>query len=335
MGGHPVKPVFGAPLYYGVSVLWRGASALVRLGVRFGFLKPVKLGPRVISVGNLQAGGTGKTPLVAAVADGFVARGQTVCILSRGYGGKWERTGGVIAPGGGPAHARDSGDEPALLHDLVPQAWLGVGADRAASYGRVVQAAGRAPDVVILDDGFQHWRLERDLDVVAVTSLSPWATLFREGRGALARAGLVVWTKGESWSGGRDGRLVRARFKPELLEHEKGGARVPGRPAYLPALWLVTGVADDGGVRTALEREGLRVSRHVSFRDHARYDEKMVRDLVEDAAKAGCRVAVTGKDWVKWREVLRSEDFSRVAVFEPRVEIVEGREAWEKTLWGG
>jgi len=107
-----------------LSALWSTVNAGMRLAARRGWVGSRKLPARVLSVGNLQVGGAGKTPLVALIAQEAIARGQRVCILSRGYGGIWEANGGVIAPGKEPAHPALCGDEPALLHELAPEAWI-------------------------------------------------------------------------------------------------------------------------------------------------------------------------------------------------------------------
>jgi tetraacyldisaccharide 4'-kinase len=131
-----------APLNFLASLLWSIGSWFAR-----GTAKRVVLSARVISVGNIQVGGAGKTPLVAHLARQGIKRGLKVCILCRGYGGAWEADGGVLPPQDSRAARPDGqncGDEAALLHDLVPQAWIGVGADRAASFNEVKKGAGGA-----------------------------------------------------------------------------------------------------------------------------------------------------------------------------------------------
>ncbi|MCC7440347.1 MAG: tetraacyldisaccharide 4'-kinase [Bdellovibrionales bacterium] len=330
--------IWGAPWYWLFSQVWSAASGLARVLASWGWLPRRRLAARVISFGNLQAGGAGKTPLVAAAARELAARGADVCILSRGYGGAWERGGGVIGPGDGPARAQLTGDEPALLHDLAPGAWIGVGADRGKAFERVLrQRGGRPPGVVLLDDGFQHWRLHRDLDVLALTSLRPWQTLFRDWPCRARWARLAIWTKGAEpppdWGRLDASRKARVEFFPTLLDPL--GAKTTEPVSQTPALWLVTGVADAHSVRTALEDVGVRIRKHVRFRDHARYDGKMVLDLLDESADAGCVLGLTGKDWVKWREHVARDRWDQIRIFEPGIRWIEGRNAWETALWGG
>ncbi|MCA8925488.1 MAG: tetraacyldisaccharide 4'-kinase, partial [Planctomycetes bacterium] len=140
----------------------------------------------VISVGNLTAGGTGKTPLVIALAQALLARGLRVAVLARGYGA-----------------ARDGelNDELREIAERVPQALLVPGRDRVRSAER---AALRGADVILLDDGFQHRRLRRDLDLVLVDCTDPWGPagvlprgLLREPRGGIRRADWVILTRAE------------------------------------------------------------------------------------------------------------------------------------------
>lgn len=307
------------------SILWSSGSWLVRLAAERGmWAKPARLPTRVISVGNLQAGGGGKTPLVAQIAREAAGRGKTVCILTRGYGGEWERGGGVLRPlqqGGAPGNALLCGDEAALLQGLAPAAWIGVGADRAAQFLRICNESGGSPELTILDDGFQHWKIVKNLEVVAVTSRRPGEVVFRDWPRALSRADLVVWTKGEREPVELLAGRPRVRTRSALENAPVAGQRV----------WLVTGVADPGSVVETVQAAGYRVERHFRFPDHAAYSEPLISQLLTGAAASGLRVALTGKDYVKWKGFgVRTDE---VIVLEPRLEFVEGRELWERALW--
>jgi tetraacyldisaccharide 4'-kinase len=308
-----------AGLVWLASAVWSTLSEAARIGVAAGLLKQVRLGTRVVSVGNIQVGGAGKTPLVARIAREAAERGLKTCILCRGYGGDWESRGGVIAPGDAGVEAAAAGDEAALLHDLAPRSWIGVGADRVRQLDRVRERAGEL-DLVILDDGFQHWRIHRDVDVVAVTDADRRRTLFRDWGGALHRAHLIVWTKGESWPRGLLKPSVRVRF------------RLPEAEVARKRIWLVAGLAEGWRARQSIEGAGYQVERFIEFPDHARYGGGIVQGIVEGASRAGMTLAITGKDWVKWRDLGVAE--SRVRVLEPELVFEEGRDTWERVLWG-
>lgn len=299
------------------STLWSSASALARALSNVGVLKSTRLeAGKTIGVGNLQAGGAGKTPLVAEIARQAHDRGLSVCILSRGYRSEWENHGGVIPPGEARVDTGLCGDEAALLHELVPQAFISVGADRAAQYRKAVESHGRPFDVVILDDAFQHWKIEQDVRVVALTSSTRGERIFRDFQSALARADLVVWTKGDRAPESIGRPWAKVRF-----EIPKGSER----------LWLVTGLGDGLSVRDSLAKEGYSIDKHLQFPDHARYEEGVAKAILKSAREAGCRVALTGKDWVKWRELGILE--SQVLRLEPRVVFMEGRDVWDRALW--
>ena len=100
----------------------------------------------------------------------FCSRGLTTLVLTRGYRGEWEKEGGLVRPRSALVDPRLAGDEPVLIQERVFDAWIGVGSDRLASYATARAAMGRDPEVVVLDDGFQQFRIARDLDVIAVIS---------------------------------------------------------------------------------------------------------------------------------------------------------------------
>jgi len=185
---------------YGLFVRTRAGA------YRRGWLRSKRLPARVISVGNLTVGGTGKTPMVMRLAAWLRQRGLHVAVLTRGYGRR-ERIPLVINGQGEVAKYTPElmGDEPILLARRLPDVTIGIGADRCAVAQQIIQMeAPHPPDVFLLDDGFQHFRLARDLDLVlldaatpsAVSTLLPAGPL-REPLSALARADLVVLTRTE------------------------------------------------------------------------------------------------------------------------------------------
>lgn len=299
------------------STLWSSLNALAAAFSSAGLPSRRRLPCRVISVGNLQAGGSGKTPLVIRIAREAVARGLKPAILSRGYGGRWEKSGGVILSGEPTPPVADCGDEVALMHEQVPEASIGVGSDRVRGFESLVGRAGSTPDLVILDDGFQNRSLHKDVEVLAVTSSRRRDRIFREFPGAIRRADLVVWTKGGSRpdSHGRPSCRVLYRVRP---------------PAEPKDCLLVTGVGDPYDVRALLTSCGYAVREHLSLPDHAGLDAASAGKVAASARERGLALLMTGKDWVKWREQLKVE----ALVVEPELEFAEGREEWERILWG-
>lgn len=301
------------------STLWSTASRWARKRVRSGRVKLEKLDARVVSVGNLQVGGGGKTPLVALIAREAHERGMNACILSRGYGSASERAFGAILPGGPPPNPEQMGDEAVLLHDLAPHAAIGVGSQRVAAYRHALEKAGAPFDLVILDDGFQNLQIEKDLDIVALTSARRDEVLYRDWPEEVAHADLVVWTKGEVRPDSMGKPLVRVVYE------------LPPYQAAERKLWLVTGLADGQSVFALGKKLGYPLERHFVFPDHARYTPWVVEQILSDASKAGAKVALTGKDWVKWRSCGVSE--AQVLVLEPELKFEEGRDLWLAALW--
>jgi len=184
-----------------VSALYRSIVHVRNSLYNCGTLHALSLGTPVISIGNISAGGTGKTPLVEFTARLLLNRGISPLVISRGY--KRKSTGILTVHDGKrfqAASSEISGDEPWLIASLLGNVPVIVGEDR---YKAGIYAEKRfSPDVIILDDGFQHRRLDRDLDIVVVDATNPWGNGFmlpggplREPVSALGRAGLVVLSR--------------------------------------------------------------------------------------------------------------------------------------------
>jgi tetraacyldisaccharide 4'-kinase len=189
-----------APLSAIYSVATRARRALYTRGV----LRAQQINAPVISIGNITTGGTGKTPLVAWVARMVAQEGRRVCILTRGYG-RADANRRVLVSDGERilADAREGGDEPFLLAEMLQGVAAVVSdADRVAAARYALE--NLESEVFILDDGFQHLRLARDLDLVTVDATNPWGggNLLPRGRlreplNGLARADCIIVTRSE------------------------------------------------------------------------------------------------------------------------------------------
>jgi tetraacyldisaccharide 4'-kinase len=265
----------------------------------------------VISVGNLAMGGRGKTPTAACVARLLVAAGERPAILSRGYHRRRPEDGVVIVSDG--RHLRAdidrSGDEPLMLARGVPGASVLVCDVRALA--AAVAETTLDVTVHVLDDGFQHRSLQRDIDLVLVTPADladrrlPFGRL-RSSASALRRADAVI----VDGAGAADIAPQLERFidkastpvftlrrrleGPQWLE--AGGVSRP-LPAPSEPVVAVAGIADPARFQRALETEGWQVAALLGFPDHHRYTP---RDLARIATTAGDRVVVTtDKDAVR------------------------------------
>jgi tetraacyldisaccharide 4'-kinase len=298
-----------------LSPLLLPASALYALGVALdralSSARRRKLPVPTISVGNLTVGGTGKTPVLLRLVADLQKMGRRPFVLTRGYAGVGAPAShaGVVRS---PVEAAAFSDEVRLMADLLPQVPIGVGADRVASSDRVL--AGGHEDVAVLDDGFQHWRLARDLDIVCIDATDPWGGGFvlpmgrlRETRSNLARAGLVLVTRCERVSPAVVQRIVERvrRASPDAMvlcaRFSLSFSSTDGAPAASPARALaVSGIGNPGAFEHSLKSRGVDA---VPFRfsDHHAYVSEDWDDIRARARAAGVAVVTTSKDWVKLR----------------------------------
>jgi len=291
-----------------------GAFARVRRAMySAGILTPGRLPRPVVSVGNLLMGGAGKTPHVIHLARWFSGGGRRVAVLSRGYG---RRSRGIVwvSDGGGKvATARDGGDEPVLIARSLPGVPVVVGESRAEA-GRACLA--RCPvDVFLLDDGFQHLSLHRDVDLLLVDcgrGLSnrrtvPLGPLREPPCHARFADGLVVTKCPDVAAGERAagavpipaGRPIAfSRLVPRGLFGRDGRPENPSPPGR--EILAFSGLARNETFRETLREAGCRVARFLPFPDHHEYSRA---DLERIARNAGGLPAVTTeKDLVRLPE---------------------------------
>lgn len=285
-----------AALAYGVGVAWRnrrydrGAVAVERVPAR------------VIGVGNLTVGGTGKTPTALWLAEGLAARGRRPAIVARGYGKR--RSGVVVVSRGDGAEvsARDGGDEAVML----AQRFRGpiVTAERRADAACAAIAQFGA-DVIVLDDGFQHRRLHRDADLLLLPPLGVVERLlpagpFREGWPSVRRATALLAVGACAAPPETYGRPVfHATVEPTALVRVAGGRWEDEPLAALAgvAVVAVAGVARPERLATALRAAGVTVAAMLAFPDHHDYGDDDVARIL--ATAAGRPVVCTEKDLVK------------------------------------
>jgi tetraacyldisaccharide 4'-kinase len=244
------------------ELLWRGVNRVRRALYRRGILKSKRLPRPVISIGNLAAGGAGKTPAVITIARYLEKRGFRVAVLTRGYGRAGNASGVVTS-----LDAAKFGDEPVLLKSKLKNIDVIVGSKR---YQNAIQfLSSNECDLFILDDGFQHLQLARDVDVV----IDSGRGVIREGRSALADADFVIQ---------RHLRLV----VPDALTNRR--------------VFAFAGLANNEQFFASLRENGLDVIGTRSFRDHHRYTAGDIAAIKDAARTAGAEAIVTTeKDAVK------------------------------------
>ena len=288
----------------------------------------------VISVGNLSMGGTGKTPVVAAIAQWLIGAGHRPSILSRGYG-RQDAVDGVVLIDGATTVAQ-AGDEPLMLSRQVPGATVCVSPDR---YLGGVLAEKIGCTVHVLDDGFQHIELARDLDILVTTigeipngRVLPRGRL-REPQDAAARAHFLVvsdatagaasaeaWTLGISQSCGS----IRKLGEPSGIRDQGSGVRDR-------KVLAVAGIANPERFVTSLRDGGWNVVEVMAFGDHHRYSPKDLIAIESKMRSAGAdAVFTTDKDAVRVESLTPSFPIYRVPLiieFDPPAALFESVKA--------
>ena len=320
-----------APLASGAAAVWTAGARMRAQLYQSGLLPQRRLCAKVISVGNIAWGGTGKTPFTIWLANRLQSAGAKISILTRGYGRTSREKVKVIPPGTSPSNTSHDGDEVQLYLRYL-QLPIGI-ADNRYEAGCAVEEQFPI-DVHLLDDGFQHLPLARDLDLVLVDAGNPWGSrgvfprLLREGPGALRRADAIVLT-----------RCDQARMSKEsiaALRELKGAAlRLNLDAPFFSASTRLLGFADARGITTApeamagrravafcglgnprnflemfpadrlhvIELQELSVAAAKVFPDHHRYTQRDLESLEKLARRhsADCLVT-TEKDWVNLPE---------------------------------
>ncbi|WP_224370902.1 tetraacyldisaccharide 4'-kinase [Hyalangium versicolor] len=322
-----LAPVTALSWGYGLGVRLRGAlyDARVLSGERVE-------GLRVISVGNLNVGGTGKTPAVLHLAGMLIREGRKVGILTRGYGRRSKEP--LIFTGAAPLPpVEEAGDEPLLLARRCPEARVLVGADRRALARRARDELGL--EVVLLDDGFQHRRLARDEDLVVVDEAAGFGNgrmlprgPLREPLAALHRATLF-WvrtaTSAVSPLTPLPGPQVRTRYVPTAWVDPTGAQHPPEALSEVSVVALA-GLARPGNFLRTLRQLGVRILDAALFPDHHRFTASELREVEARAVRLGARVVTTEKDAVRL-----PREFEAWTV-RLGVEVLEGEELLRKAL---
>jgi tetraacyldisaccharide 4'-kinase len=258
----------------------------------------------VISVGGISMGGVGKTPLVGWLAEKLRGEGYHPGILTRGYRRKSIETN-IIVPAGARISARKTGDEPQILI-RTGFAHVGIGADRWRT-GRLLEEQLQ-PDIILLDDGFQHWRLRRQVDIVLIDALDPFAgnAVFplgrlREPEEALARADAIIITRAQplrEYEGilsriravNPNAPIIRAKVEPESWVNER--TRLPSPEPPGPAV-AFCGLANPGSFWQTLAALGITPAFRWAFDDHHHYTHRELRLLTLQAKLRGARALLT------------------------------------------
>ena len=298
----------------------------------------------VVSIGNLTVGGTGKTPAVELAAQTLAGLGRRVAIISRGYGRQSSGIQVVADTASVRLDPLDAGDEPFLLARRLPGVAVVVGANRYDAARLAVDRFGVT--AIVLDDGFQHRTLAKDVEIVMVRARNPWGNgqllphgPLREPLAALARATLVVAAGAERAEDlepvhravGRHAPgvpVVAARYVP--VECWEASSLRPRQPNDLAGRRLVAfaGLASPEGFPRTLQALSVDVAHFETFVDHHWYSAEDLAALDARAAALGAEgLVTTEKDWVRLRDVPRPR--RPIHVLSVRLELLDGGGAWQ------
>lgn len=344
----PDTPVVTAGLS-ALSVAYRAALSVRDRAYRWRLLHTGRLSCPVISVGNLTLGGSGKTPTVELAVRTLQELGATPAVVSRGYG---RTTRGVLVVADRDAvraHARAAGDEPLLLAERLPGVPVVVGENRLDA-GRVAFEQCGAT-VLVLDDGFQHRTLAKDLEILVVQGRAPWGNarvfprgMLREPLSALARAHAVIATNPTDADAvaavastvkrfNPSAAVLAARYRVQDALETQSGRRLPVTELAGRRLIAFAGLGSPQGFADTLDTVAIRRVGFVEFPDHHWFTERDLAELARDARAAGAQgLITTEKDWVRVRDLPRPG--LPLWVLPVRLAIESGLETWQRLLGG-
>ena len=294
-------------------------------GYRQGIFSRKKLDCFVISLGNVTVGGTGKTPTAQRLASDIRDMGYKVVILNRGYRAKWHGKVGIVSDGQ-RLHmtAADAGDEAFMLAKHLPKVPVLIGADRSVTGQYAIENFGA--EVAILDDGFQHWQLERDMDILLVDAVNVFGNGYMLPRGTLrepishiSRADVCLLTKVDQAADGsreyirdtvhryNDGaQIVESIHEPRRFIPladwyvDIAGEGVDVNQMRGRKIMAVSAIGNPASFEQTLSDLGVIIIESLRYPDHHDYSMLEMSDILRQAENMGAEaIVITEKDAVK------------------------------------
>lgn len=276
--------------------------------------KSTKLPCKIISVGNITVGGTGKTPVVIAIAKFLQQQNKTVAILSRGYGRKTTGTQFVSDGKTNPANWETVGDEPMLMGKHLSDIPVVVDENRIRGGKYLINKFH--PEIIILDDGFQHRKIYRDIDIVLVNSNISKInnrifsfTNFREPWKSLKRAHIIFLTKSNF---GPPSKKLQAKLKtiglplfktniiPSLYLLDNKNNKIDIDYFSGKTALLFSGIGDPESFTKTVQNLNIRILDSINFKDHKNYSKSDIKKISNKYIKTGADVILTTeKDFLK------------------------------------
>lgn len=319
------------------AVLWAGSFfygivvGVMSYGYEKKFFLPYKADPKVISVGNITVGGTGKTQVVMYLAKLLEARSKRVAILIRGYGV----------------------DEQMMLREELKECSILVGQDRIANSKRAFYDFGA--DTAILDDGFQHWRIARDIDIVLLDATNPFGNyrliprgILREPAAALKRADIIILTKTDSKSARRDeaykvlnslgkgSSVLEAVYRPAALRNISDGHDEGLKAINKKRVCIVSSIGNPLYFKEKISKLGAIIELEFQFMDHYNYKQEDFDKIGSECRLLGAEyIVTTKKDAVKIKRLsLASAVNTPILVLDVEFEITKNKNILNERLSG-
>lgn len=301
------------------SWLYQGLVACRNFAYEKKLFTVTRVPAKVVSIGNLSVGGSGKTPTTAFLANALMASGVKVALVARGYHREGRGTCVVSDGRSVLAEIHEAGDEPLLLAQQCPGAAVVV--DESKTHAAQIAAARFHPEVILVDDGFQHRRLHRDLNLIVISARmvlqKPWllpAGPLREPLANAQRADVVLLTDSHDLNNNDRKRIAAlcrlkstARVFPiEFLVDEIRpvfeGKNLATLERHHASALLVSGIAFPERFRRSAEAVDVRVCGHLVYGDHHRYSEKDLEHLLRTFQRLHADIMLTtAKDAIKLR----------------------------------
>ncbi len=318
---------------YIASICYGGAVRLRASLFDRRIFKSEKLPCKVISIGNLTVGGTGKTPMTIYVAEMVQHLGYRPAVVSRGYKGRYEKKGGIVSDGRDILlKAEDSGDEAFMMARKLKHIPVLVGRNRFRSG---MQAINRfRANVILLDDGLQHLQLKRDIDLILLDDARPLGNgqllprgMLREPVYAMKRASAFIFTRCGDENSGMPPMPRRPLFRSfhvpyvaEIVRANAGRSSAPGNCSSNPDFTFLrgrkalvfSGIAKNDEFYRMLEGLGCCPARFAGFPDHHWYSSEDVKFLLAEIQKTDAELLIT-----------TDKDYARIA----------GKFSWPVDLW--
>jgi tetraacyldisaccharide 4'-kinase len=334
-------------LLYPASAIY-GFGAGLKAGLyTSGIIKPKRLPCKVISIGNITAGGTGKTPMVIHIVRMLEGKGIKTAVLTRGYKGVSEGTVRMVSDGlGNILQPGEAGDEPVLIARSLPGVPVVMGSDRYEA-GKLAWQRFH-PQAMVLDDGFQHVRLHRDFNILLMDAAHPFGNghtipvgYLREPKKGIKRADFIIFTGSGNVHPDAEKEVkslalpgtetADAGYFPVSFYNIKTREEIPAEAFADKRVFAFCGIANPGSFSLILHKLNAKITGSEEYPDHHSYSLEDVAFLQGKAAESGAEVLVTTeKDAVKLEGLIQAGP--EIYALKAGLEIYNGSELLDISL---